>query len=158
MRIIKKYQATFAGTTPASSFHFQFQRIYKQQPHHKFIVRCTNITDFRASSVAVNPHNYFMVGGFGDGLCTYSGTTDEGIQTNDFFIGTTATNGAEAVTPTNVGCSMNYQAQDLHLNDIPLNPFKIAYRHTASNTFATGTVEILIAFEIIEYEPDKQDY
>lgn len=155
MRIIKKYQATFQGSTPASSFHFQFQRIYKQKPHHKFLVKCSNISDYRAGSLAINPHNYFIQGFIGEGLCSYSGTIDEGILTNDFFIGTTSTNGAEATTPTNVGTSMNYQAQEIIVDELPLNPFKLVYRHTASTALASGTIEILIAFEIIEVDPTK---
>jgi hypothetical protein len=43
------------------------------------------------------------------------------------------------------------------LNEIPLNPFTVAYRHTASPNFAAGTVEILVVFEIIEYDPSKRD-
>jgi hypothetical protein len=43
------------------------------------------------------------------------------------------------------------------LNDIPPNPFTIAYRHTQSPTFATGNVELLVVFEIIEYDPSKSD-
>jgi hypothetical protein len=50
-----------------------------------------------------------------------------------------------------------YKLFNLMLNDIPTNPFTIAYRHTASSTFASGTVEVLIAFEIIEYEPSHSD-
>jgi hypothetical protein len=158
MRQIKHYQVSMAGTTPASSFHFAFQRIYKQAPHHKFILRCVNITDYRAGSLAVNPHSYYASGFLGDGLCTYQGTTSEAILSNDYFLGTTSTNGAEATTPTNVGTATSILPCDLMLNDIPTNPFKIAYRHTASSDFASGTVELLVVFEIIEYEPDKQDY
>jgi len=152
---IKHYQASFAGTTPASSFQFQFQRYYKQAPHHKFIIRCVNLTDYRAGSLAVNPHSYYATGFLGDGLCTYQGTTSEAYLSNDYFLGTTSTNGAEATAPTNVGTSTAILATDLMLNDIPLNPFTIAYRHTASPTFATGTIELLVVFEIIEYDPTK---
>jgi hypothetical protein len=157
MKEIKHYQVSFAGTTPASSFQFQFPRYYKQAPHHKFIIRCLNLTDYRAGSLAVNPHSYYATGFLGDGLCTYSGTTDENIISNDYFLGTTSTNGAEAVTPTNVGTSTSILPCDLMLNDIPTNPFKIAYRHTASSTFATGTVELLVVFEIIEYDPSSHN-
>jgi hypothetical protein len=116
-----------------------------------------NITDYRAASLAVNPHSYYATGFLGDGVCTYSGTVGEGIQSNDYFLGTTSTNGAEAATPTNVGTSTSILPCDLMLNDIPPNPFTISYRHTASPTFATGTVEILVVFEIIEYDPSKKD-
>tara|TARA_R110002126_G_scaffold243153_2_gene386278 strand:- start:6331 stop:6801 length:471 start_codon:yes stop_codon:yes gene_type:complete len=153
MKDIKHYQVSFAGTTPASSFEFQFPRYYKQAPHHKFILRCLNLTDYRAGSLAVNPHSYYATGFLGDGLCLYSGITSEGIQTNDYFLGTTSTNGAEATSPTNVGTSTSILPCDLMLNDIPTNPFKIQYRHTASSSFATGTIELLVVFEIIEYDP-----
>lgn len=157
MREIKHYQVSFAGTTPAASFQFQFPRYYKQAPHHKFILRCVNITDYRAASLAVNPHSYYAVGFLGDGLCTYSGALGEGILSNDYFLATTSTNGAEATTPTNIGTSTAIVATDLMLNNIPENPFTIAYRHTASPTFATGSVELLVVFEIIEYDPSKHD-
>jgi hypothetical protein len=153
MKDIKHYQVSFAGTTPASSFQFQFPRYYKQAPHHKFILRCLNLTDYRASSLAVNPHSYYATGFLGDGICTYSGTTSEAIISNDYFLGTTSTNGAEATTPTNVGTSTSILPCDLMLDNIPINPFTIAYRHTASSTFATGTIELLVVFEIIEYDP-----
>lgn len=157
MRQIKHYQVSFAGTTPAASFQFQFPRYYKQKPEHKFLLRCVNITDYRAGSLAVNPHSYYASGFLGDGLCTYSGIVDEGIQTNDYFLGTTSTNGAEAATPTNVGTSTAMLTTELMLNEIPQNPFTIAYRHTASSTFSAGTVELLVVFEIIEYDPSKKD-
>lgn len=157
MREIKHYQVSFAGTTPASSFQFQFPRYYKQAPHHKFKIRCVNLTDYRAGSLAVNPHSYYATGFLGDGLCTYSGTTSEAIISNDYFLGTTSTNGAEATTPTNVGTSTALLPTDLMLNDIPINPFTIAYRHTASSAFATGTIELLVVFEIVEYDPSKHD-
>lgn len=157
MREIKHYQVAFAGTTPASSFQFQFPRYYKQAPHHKFIIRCVNLTDYRAASLAVNPHSYYAVGFLGDGICTYSGTTSEAYLSNDYFLGTTSTNGAEASAPTNIGTSTSILPCDLMLNDIPVNPFTISYRHTASPTFATGSVEILVVFEIIEYDPMKSD-
>lgn len=157
MKEIRKYQATFQGSTPAASFDFAFKRIYKQAPHHKFLIRCTNISDYRAGSLAVNPHNYFLQNFIGDGLCTYSGTIDEGIQSNDFFIGTTSTNGAEAATPTNIGTAMSYQAQDLILDEIPLNPFKLVYRHTASTGLASGLIEVLFSIEITEFDPTKRD-
>jgi hypothetical protein len=157
MREIKHYQVSFAGTTPASSFHFQFPRYYKQAPHHKFKIRCVNLTDYRAGSLAVNPHSYYATGFLGDGLCTYSGTTSEGIISNDYFLGTTSTNGAEATTPTNVGTSTALLPTDLMLDEIPTNPFKIEYRHTASSNFATGTIELLVVFEIVEYDPSKRD-
>lgn len=157
MREIKHYQVSFAGTTPAAAFHFQFPRYYKQKPEHKFKLRCVNLTDYRAGSLAVNPHSYYATGFLGDGLCTYSGVVDEGIISNDYFLGTTSTNGAEAATPTNVGTSTAMLTTDLILNEIPLNPFKIQYRHTASPSFASGTVEILVVFEIIEYDPSKRD-
>jgi len=157
MRTIAKYQATFQGSTPAAEFHFQFQRIYKQAPHHQFLIRCTNISDYRAGSLAVNPHNYFVQGFLGGGHCTYSGTVDEGVLSNDFFIGTTSTNGAEATTPTNVGTAMSYQASDLIVEEIPLNPWKLVYRHTASTALAAGLVEVLVSFEITEFDPSKRD-
>ena len=157
MRQIKHYQASFAGTTPAPSFQFQFQRYYKQAPHHKFILRCVNLTDYRAGSLAVNPHSYYAVGFLGDGLCTYSGTTSEAILSNDYFLGTCSTNSAEATAPTNIGTSTAILATDLMLDNIPVNPFTIAYRHTASPTFATGNVELLVVFEIIEYDPSKSE-
>ena len=157
MREIKHYQVSFAGTTPASSFQFQFPRYYKQAPHHKFIIRCVNITDYRAGSLAVNPHSYYATGFLGDGLCTYSGIVGEGIISNDYFLATTSTNGSEATTPTNIGTATAILATDLMLSDIPTNPFTIAYRHTASPTFATGNVELLVVFEIIEYDPSKSD-
>jgi hypothetical protein len=157
MREIKHYQVSFAGTTPAASFSFQFPRYYKQAPHHKFLLRCLNLTDYRAGSLLVNPHSYYATGFLGDGVCTYSGVVGEGIISNDYFLGTTSTNGAEASAPTNVGTSTSILPCDLMLNEIPLNPFTIAYRHTASSTFATGTVELLVVFEIIEYDPSKRD-
>ena len=157
MREIKHYQVSFAGTTPAASFQFQFPRYYKQAPHHKFILRCVNLTDYRAGSLAVNPHSYYATGFLGDGVCTYSGIIGEGIISNDYFLGTTSTNGAEATAATNIGTSTSILPCDLMLNDIPPNPFTIAYRHTASSSFATGTVEILVVFEIIEYDPSKRD-
>ena len=157
MREIKHYQVSFAGTTPAASFQFQFPRYYKQAPHHKFILRCVNITDYRAGSLAVNPHSYYAVGFLGDGLCTYSGTTSENIISNDYFLATTSTNGSEATTPTNIGTATAILATDLFLDNISTNPFTIAYRHTASPTFATGNVDILVVFEIIEYDPIKSD-
>ena len=157
MREIKHYQVSFAGTTPASSFQFQFPRYYKQAPHHKFIIRCVNITDYRAGSLAVNPHSYYATGFLGDGTCTYSGTTSETYISNDFFLGTCSTNGSEATAPTNIGTSTAILATDLMLYDIPPNPFTIAYRHTASPTFATGNVELLVVFEIIEYDPMRSD-
>lgn len=153
MKEIRKYQATFQGSTPASSFHFAFKQIYKQAPHHKFLIRCTNISDYRAASLAVNPHNYFLQGFVGNGLCTYSGTIDEAVVSNDYFIGTTSTNGAEAATPTNIGTAMSYQAQDLILDEIPLNPFKLVYRHTASTDLALGLIEVLFSMEITEFDP-----
>lgn len=157
MKDIKHYQVSFAGTTPAPSFQFQFPRYYKQAPHHKFIIRCVNLTDYRAGSLAVNPHSYYAVGFLGDGICTYSGAVGENIISNDYFLGTTSTNGAEATTPTNVGTATSILPCDLMLNDIPINPFTIAYRHTASPTFASGNVELLVVFEIIEYDPTKRD-
>lgn len=157
MRQIKHYQVSMAGTTPASTFQFQFQRYYKQAPHHKFILRCVNLTDYRAGSLAVNPHSYYATGFLGDGLCTYQGTTSEAFLSNDYFLGTCSTNGAEATTPTNIGTSTAILATDLMLNDIPTNPFTIAYRHTASPTFATGNIELLVVFEIIEYDPTRSD-
>ena len=157
MRQIKHYQASFAGTTPAASFQFQFQRYYKQAPHHKFILRCVNLTDYRAGSLAVNPHSYYATGFLGDGLCTYSGTTSEAILSNDYFLGTCSTNGSEAAAPVNIGTSTAILATDLMLDNIPVNPFTIAYRHTASSTFATGSVELLVVFEIIEYDPTRSD-
>jgi len=157
MRTITKYQATFQGATPAAQFQFQFQRIYKQAPHHKFLIRCTNISDYRAGSLAVNPHNYFVQGFLGDGHCSFSGIVAEGLISNDFFIGTTSTNGAEATTPTNIGTAMNYQANDLIVDDIPLNPFTLVYRHTASTALASGLIEVLVSFEITEFDPSKRD-
>jgi len=157
MREIKHYQVSFAGTTPAASFQFQFPRYYKQAPHHKFILRCVNLTDYRAASLAVNPHSYYANSFLGSGACTYSGIVGEGIISNDYFLGTTSTNGAEATSPTNVGTATALLPTDLMLDDIPLNPFTIAYRHTASSTYATGTVELLVVFEIIEYDPSKRD-
>lgn len=157
MREIKHYQVAFAGTSPAPSFQFQFQRIYKQQPHHKFKLKCVNLTDYRAGSLAVNPHSYYAVGLLGNGICTYSGIVGENIETNDYFLGTTSTNGAEATTPTNIGTSTALLPSELMLDEIPYNPFTIAYRHTASPTFATGSVELLVVFEIIEYDPMKRD-
>lgn len=157
MREIKHYQVAFAGTTPASSFQFQFPRYYKQAPHHKFILRCVNITDYRAGSLATNPHSYYAVGLLGDGTCTYSGTTSEAYLSNDYFLATTSTNSAEATSPTNIGTNTAIIATDLMLNDIPTNPFTIAYRHTASPTFATGNIEMLVVFEIVEYDPTKRD-
>lgn len=156
MKDIKHYQVSFAGTTPAASFQFQFPRYYKQAPHHKFILRCVNLTDFRAGSLAVNPHSYYATGFLGDGVCTYSGITTENIISNDFFLGTCSTNGAEATAPTNIGTSTAILATDLMLNEIPTNPFTIAYRHTASPNFATGNVELLVVFEIIEYDPSSR--
>lgn len=157
MREIKHYQVSFAGTAPAASFSFQFPRYYKQAPHHKYILRCVNVTDYRAASLAVNPHSYYATGFLGDGVCTYSGIVGEGIISNDYFLATTSTNGSEATTPTNIGTATAIVATDLMLNEIPPNPFTIAYRHTASPTFATGNVEILVVFEIIEYDPSKRD-
>ena len=154
MREIRHYQVSFAGTTPAANFQFQFPRYYKQAPHHKFILRCVNVTDYRAGSLAVNPHSYYATGFLGDGVCTYSGIIGESVLSNDYFLATTSTNGSEATTPTNVGTATAIVATDLLLSDIPVNPFTIAYRHTASSTFATGTVELLVVFEIIEYDPE----
>lgn len=157
MKEIKHYQVSFAGTTPAPSFQFQFPRYYKMAPHHKFILRCVNVTDFRAGSLLVNPHSYYATGFLGDGLCLYSGITSEAIQSNDYFLATTSTNSAEATSPANVGTATAIVATDLMLSDIPTNPFTIAYRHTASPTFATGNVELLVVFEIIEYDPSGRD-
>lgn len=154
MREIKHYQVSFAGTAPAATFQFQFQRIYKQQPHHKFILKCVNLTDYRAGSLAVNPHSYYAVGLLGNGLCTYSGIVGENIETNDYFLATTSTNGNDG---TNIGTGTSMLPGELMLDEIPYNPFTIAYRHTASSAFATGTIELLVVFEIIEYDPTKRD-
>ncbi len=157
MREIKHYQVSFAGTTPAANFQFQFPRYYKQAPHHKFRLKCVNITDYRAGSLATNPHSYYATGFLGDGLCLYSGITSEAFLSNDYFLGTTSTNGAEATAPTNIGTATAIFPTELMLDTISTNPFTIAYRHTASPTFATGNVEILVVFEIIEYDPSKSD-
>lgn len=157
MREIKHYQCSFAGTTPAPSFQFQFPRYYKQAPHHKFLLRCVNITDYRAGTLAVNPHSYYAQGFLGDGVCTFSGTTSEAYLSNDYFLGTTSTNGAEATTPTNVGTATAMLPTNLMLNDIPINPFTIVYRHTQSPNPSTQNIELLVVFEIVEYDPSKSD-
>lgn len=157
MKEIKHYQVSFAGTTPAPSFQFQFPRYYKMAQHHKFILRCVNITDYRAGTLAVNPHSYYAQGFLGDGLCLYTGTISEGNQSNDYFLGTTSTNGAEATTPTNVGTATSMLPTDLMLNDIPTNPFTIVYRHTQSPNPSVQNIELLVVFEIIEYDPSGRD-
>lgn len=146
MKEIKRYQQTFQCSGGASSYEVQFNRIYKQSPHHKFLLRVTNLASYQAAGTI--PHMIFA-SGMSDGIaCNYNtqGSVSADIYANnDFCLGIlgTATNGPVGTWNNN----------EFITNEIPLNPFTLKYKHLDSPTYETTNIAISVVFEIIEFSP-----
>ena len=153
MKEVKRYQQTFQGTGSTASYSVLFNRIFKQKPENKFTLRVTNLASYQA--VASNiPHAIFAVGLNLAGSC-YSNTqgdisvSADAYYTNDFCLGVLGNN--------NYGATATWNHNELMLNDIPLNPFTLAYKHLNSATYETTALAMLVVFEIIEYEGDYEN-
>ena len=152
MKEVKRYQQTFQGTGSTASYSVLFNRIFKQKPENKFTLRVTNLASYQA--VASNiPHAIFAVGLNLAGSC-YSNTqgdisvSADAYYTNDFCLGVLGNN--------NYGATATWNHNELMLNDIPLNPFTLAYKHLNSATYETTALAMMVVFEIIEYEGDYE--
>ena len=153
MKEVKRYQQTFQGTGSTASYSVLFNRIFKQKPENKFTLRVTNLASYQA--VASNiPHAIFAVGLNLAGSC-YSNTqgdisvSADAYYTNDFCLGVLGNN--------NYGATATWNHNELMLNDIPLNPFTLAYKHLNSATYETTALAMMVVFEIIEYEGDYEN-
>jgi len=150
MKEVKRYQQTFQGTGSAASYSVLFNRIFKQKPEHKFILRVTNLASYQA--VASNiPHAIFAVGLDLNGSVNTNTQGDISVSAdpyynNDFCLGFLGNN--------NSGATATWNHNELMLNDIPLNPFTLAYKHLNSAAYETTALAMCVVFEIIEYEGD----
>lgn len=144
---IKRYQQTFQGTG-ASSYTFQFNRIYKRKPENKFVLRVTNLASFISGAI-VAPHGIYAVGFDTGSSCNYNtqGDTVAGgdpYQNNDYLLGFVG----------NTNFTIGWNHNEMMLNNITTSPFTVQYKHLTSYTYETAVISLGITFEIIEYEGD----
>lgn len=147
MREIKRYQQTFQCAGGASSYEVQFNRIYKQSPQHKFILRVTNLASYQVAGT--NPHLVFAVG-MADGIaCSYNtqgsvSVSADPYANNDFCLGILGNSASGPVS--------NWNNNEFITKEIPLNPFTLRYKHLDSAVYDTANIAIAVVFEIIEFK------
>ena len=150
MKEVKRYQQTFQGTGSTATYSVLFNRIFKQKPGNKFILRVTNLASYQTAANNI-PHAIFAVGLDVNGSCTTNTQGDISVSAdayynNDFCLGFLGNN--------NFGATATWNHNELMLNDIPLNPFTLAYKHLNSAAYETTALAMCVVFEIIEYEGD----
>lgn len=148
MKEVKRYQQTFQGSGATATYTVLFNRIFKQKPENKFILRVTNLATHQAGANNI-PHAIFALGLDLAGSC-YSNTQGDinysldPYYTNDFCLGVLGNN--------NNGATATWNNNELMVNEIPLNPFTLAYKHLNVSSYETTAIAIMVVFEIIEYE------
>ena len=172
MKIVRTYQQTFVnGSAAATRWIFRFNKVYKQDPKHKFqiSVSCLATTDdgvspkphlFYANGLqAVNSSNSnvscFAIYDISGNIQYESNKTPE-FNTNDFFLGVLG--GGVNSGGTVRGDSWIVNSPKIIVNDLPLDDITIYYRHPDTNNgtkFETTEIEgVFFAFEINELRDD----
>jgi hypothetical protein len=149
-REVSKSQQTFTGVE-AASFSFAFYKVYKRQAKNRFRVRVVSLADYGPGSP--KQHVYSASGMNVTG--TLSGVTPAdgiGMLTNDFTLGITPRDNYDTTTYTTVGGVIYAYPVEFYTDEVSTSPFTVKYRHIDSTTYATGSVSLVIVFEITELE------
>ena len=151
MKEVRRYQQTFQGTGATATYTCMFNHIYKQNPDNKFILRVTNLASYQTVASTI-PHAIFAVGLNLRGACNSNTQGDISVSAdayynNDFCLGMLGNN--------NQGATVSWNNNELMVNNIPMNPFTLAYKHLNTSSYETTALAIMVVFEIIEYEGDN---
>lgn len=161
MKIVKRYQQTFqvTGTNPQNNtgIPVQFNRIYKQNPGNKFVMRVTSLAFYQAYAASNVPVSIFAVGLDLNGSCTFNTTGDtitggDLYQSNDFCLG--VLNDASGF-----GVGGQWDNNIVMLNEVPLIPFFLRWQSINQTAYQiSSAISISAVFEIIEYEGDLDKF
>jgi hypothetical protein len=143
MKSVNTYQQTFWGRG-ATSWSFQFTRIYKSRPENKLVVRAIqSIAGVSADGVdkpiIISLTNGADITGKCNQYVNAAGTAS--ATTNPFVLGII---GSANRPPTMTNSPM------MIVNDLPLNQMTISVRHYDDT--ATGNLNCFVVFEIEEIE------
>jgi hypothetical protein len=171
MKIVRTYQQTFVSGTAAAEVIFRFNKVYKQDPKHKFQISCTCLasTDGAVSPIphlffasglqAVNSSNSnvsFIASIDGSGVATYTTSNNPTLNNNDFFLGTLG--GGVNSGGTVRGDIWIVDSPKIIVDNLPLDNITIYYRHpsTANTDRAVNALidGLFFAFEINEIRND----
>jgi hypothetical protein len=164
MRIVREFQQNFTGLQ-RRTWEFQFTKVYKQDPKNKLMIEVMSLAS-NDSTFNQKPHLFFLTGlpqlsaaastnldlvSLQNG--TFTDTTGS-LNPNDFFLGVLG--GGLNPLGTARGDIWIISSPRIYVNDLPLSPFNIYYRHPDSVVNYTGDVMdgFFISFRITEYRED----
>jgi len=162
MKIVREYQQNFSGIL-RREWSFQFTKVYKQDPKNILTIEVSTLASTDTTNNP-NPHLFFLQGlsqlssaaaTSGDLVNLEANTFTQVQNPNDFFLGALG-GGLNAAGSARGDIWADANPPKIYVNELPLNPFRIYYRHPSSVVNEIGDVldGFFISFKITEYKED----
>tara|TARA_R110002126_G_scaffold291537_1_gene453502 strand:- start:13287 stop:13802 length:516 start_codon:yes stop_codon:yes gene_type:complete len=170
MKIVKTYQQTYCSdATPSYAWSFRWGKLYKQNENNKFRIK-VNCLATNQNATSPKPHLFFLqnlataIPNMSNASIMYRDVSTTPVAdnpvwaNNDWFLGVLGGGFNAPSPPTTRGDIWIVSSIDVVMDDLPMDFFRIYYRHpdTATSVLSETTVlaGFFISFEITEFNDD----
>ena len=167
MRTIRTYTQTFTATkvgTPSYQWVFKWNKLYKQDPKNKFVIRCIGIQSTE-NDIEETPFSFYLSSPAMTSFCANSSALAVNTEAlidypeymnNDWFIG--GLGGSVNTAAVQRGDNWGFDPSTLIVDDLPLEPFLIYWRDPTTGYALRGNTGsftgVFFAFRIDEVSLD----
>ena len=166
MRIVRTYQQTFSGAAGAQ-WYFKFNRLYKQDPKNKFVVKCITLNTFDLEQQE-EPTMFFMkCSSFASANSNVSSLSTDlnppadypQLNTNDWYLGSIGGGNAVVEPLTQRGDVFNTYHPVIMVDDLPLDTILVYWRTiTQGFDITMGTGDFAGLFFALTIDEVSMDY